>query len=167
MLVAMESHTRHASGLFGWLALVGLVGGIGTLASIHAAVFYQGLDRPSWAPPASVFGPVWTLLYVAMAVAAWIVWKERGWAGARGPLALFCSQLLFNAMWSWLFFAWRQGALALADIVVMSLLILATSIAFFRVRRIAGLLMLPYLAWVTFAAFLNYSVWQRNPGLLG
>ncbi len=81
-----------------------------------AASFYATLVLPAWAPPAGVFGPAWTLLYAMMAIAAWLVWRERGWRGARPALWLYLVQLAINALWSWLFFGWKLGALAFADI---------------------------------------------------
>jgi tryptophan-rich sensory protein len=152
--------------LAGWLLLTAVAGGLGAFASAHAREFYSTLDQPSWAPPAGVFGPVWTLLYMGMAVAAWLVWRERGFSRARGALGLFLVQLAANALWSWLFFAWHLGAAAFADILVLLALIIATLVAFARIRRAAAWLLVPYLAWVCFAAALNWSVWQRNPALL-
>lgn len=152
--------------LAGWLALCAAAGAIGAIASVSAAQFYAALERPDWAPPAALFGPVWTLLYTAMGVAAWLVWRERGWSRARGALGLFVLQLACNALWSWLFFGWHLGGLAFADILVLLALIVATVIAFARIRRLAAWLLAPYLAWVTFAALLNYFVWQLNPRLL-
>src|SRR5690606_36483937 len=114
--------------------------------------FYGRLALPDWAPPASVFGPAWTLLYVLMALAAWMVWRRAGWSGARGALSLYLVQLLLNALWSWLFFAWRLGGAAFVEVLVMWLAIAATLLAFWRVRPLAGALLLPYLGWVTFAA---------------
>jgi translocator protein len=152
--------------LAGWVLLCAAAGAVGAFASINAAEFYASLARPAWAPPAAVFGPVWTLLYMAMAVSAWLVWRERGWSRARGALGLFVLQLGFNALWSWLFFAWHRGGLAFADILVLLALITATLVAFARIRRAAAWLLAPYLAWVCFAAALNYSVWQLNPRLL-
>ena len=140
--------------------------GAGAIASLDADKFYAALDRPSWAPPAAIFGPVWSVLYLAMAVAAWLVWKARGIADARMPLTLFAAQLACNALWSWLFFAWHQGALALVDIAILGMLVLSTIIAFGRVRVLAAALLVPYLAWIGFAAALNFAVWQRNPALL-
>jgi len=152
--------------LAGWLSLCAVAGSIGAFASITAPEFYASLARPPWAPPAGIFGPVWTLLYMAMGLAAWLVWRERGWSRARGALGLFVLQLACNALWSWLFFGWHRGGLAFADIVVMLVLIVATMVAFARIRRLAAWLLAPYLAWVSFAALLNYSVWQLNPLLL-
>jgi tryptophan-rich sensory protein len=150
----------------GWLALCATAGAIGGYASRGAPDFYATLDKPHWAPPAGLFGPVWTLLYISMAVAAWLVWRERGWTQARGALSLFLLQLGLNAWWSWLFFGLHQGALALADILALLGLIAVTLASFARVRPLAAWLLVPYLAWVSFATALNYSVWQRNPLIL-
>ena len=157
---------KHGLGLVLWLAVTFAAAGAGAVASANAAGFYQSLSRPGWAPPAWLFGPVWTGLYLMIGIAAWLVWRERGFAGARIALGLFLAQLLANALWTWLFFAWRQGALAFGEILVLWVLILATIVGFWRVRRLAGALLLPYLAWVSFAAALTYSVWQRNPSVL-
>ena len=158
--------SRQILGLAGWLLLSFAAAAVGGLASIRADTFYGQLSRPEWAPPPSVFGPVWTVLYLLMGVSAWLVWREKGWTGARTALGLFVVQLLANALWTWLFFAWRQGALAFGEILVLWLLILGTMLLFWRVRKLAALLLLPYLAWVSFAAALTYAVWQRNPQLL-
>lgn len=136
------------------------------MASANAAGFYQSLSRPDWAPPPWLFGPVWTVLYLMIGVAAWLVWRERGLTGARTALSLFVIQLVANALWTWIFFAWRRGALAFAEIVVLWILIVATMMAFWRIRRIAGALLIPYLAWVTFASALTYCIWKLNPDLL-
>jgi len=152
--------------LLGWLALCAAAGAIGAIASVSAAQFYAALERPGWAPPAGLFGPVWTILYATMGVAAWLVWRERGWSRARGALGLFVLQLACNALWSWLFFGWHLGGLAFANILVLLALIVATIVAFARIRRFASWLLAPYLAWVSFAALLNYFVWQLNPRLL-
>lgn len=149
-----------------WVAVCAVAGFLGSIASINAPGFYGSLDRPDWAPPAAVFGPVWSVLYVLMAVAAWLVWRERGWARAGGALGLFLVQLAVNAIWSWLFFAWREGGLAFADIALLVVLLLATLVAFARVKPLAAWLLAPYLAWVLYATALNWSVWQRNPQLL-
>jgi tryptophan-rich sensory protein len=139
---------------------------IGGVATTRAPEFYAALSRPSWAPPSSVFGPVWTLLYAFMAVAAWLVWREKGLAGARVPLALFVVQLALNGLWSWLFFAWQHGRLAEIEIVLLLIMIAATIVAFWRVRPVAGALLLPYLAWVTYATALTFALVRRNPSLL-
>jgi len=134
---------------------------------MHAGSFYMQIVRPDWAPPPNVFGPVWTVLYALMGVAAWLVWRVGGFRAARTALSLFLTQLAVNALWSWLFFGWHAGALAFADIILLWVLIVATLVAFWRVRPSAGALLIPYLLWVSFACALNYSVWQLNPRLLG
>ncbi|MBP7148380.1 MAG: tryptophan-rich sensory protein [Acidobacteria bacterium] len=154
-------------GLGGWLALTFVAATLGGLASAQAGSFYQQLARPAWAPPGWIFGPVWTVLYILMAIAAWLAWRERGLGGATLALGLFIAQLALNALWTWLFFAWRQGGLAFAEILLLWLLIVATVIAFWRVRPLAGALLLPYLAWVTFATALSYTTWRLNPQILG
>jgi len=153
-------------GLIGWLVVTFAAAAIGSIASLRAPEFYAQLSRPSWSPPAAVFGPVWTFLYLLMAIAAWLVWRERGLAGARNALTLFIVQLVANALWSWLFFGWRLGTLAAIEVVVLVGLVAATLLAFWRIRPLAGALLLPYLAWVTFATTLTISVVRRNPDLL-
>jgi len=149
--------------LAGWLLVSFAAAALGALASADAGEFYRQLERPAWAPPGWLFAPVWTLLYALMGVAAWLAWRRAGFAAAHW---LFLAQLAVNALWTWLFFAWRQGALAFVEILVLWALIAATVVAFRRIRPLAGLLLVPYLAWVTFAAALTYAVWQRNPTLL-
>lgn len=161
------SLSRQALGLAGWLAASFAAAAIGGYASATAARFYGALVQPPWAPPVWLFGPVWSVLFVLMAVAAWLVWRKHGFRGAQVALALFVVQLVANALWSWLFFAWQRGALALAEIVVLWLLIAATCLAFLPLHRTAAVLLLPYLLWVTFAAALTFSLWQRNPTVLG
>lgn len=162
-----RSTTRQLAGLVGWLAVAFAAAAIGAVASVQAASFYSELVRPSWAPPQGVFGPVWSVLYALMGVAAWLVWREPKEGRHALPLALFAVQLAVNALWSWLFFAWHMGAAAFADVLVLLALIAATIITFWRVRPLAGILLLPYFAWVAFASALTWSVWQRNPGVLG
>jgi tryptophan-rich sensory protein len=102
-----------------------------------------------------------------MAIAAWLVWRSGGFRSNRIALLLFLVQLAPNAIWSWLFFAWRRGALAFADILFLWVLIVATLVCFWRVRPLAGALLTPYLLWVSFASALNYYLWQLNPQVLG
>ena len=159
--------TRALKGIATRLLVTFVAAAIGSAASIQAGDFYQQLARPGWAPPADVFGPVWTALYAMMAVAAWLVWRTAGSFGAaRVALTLYVVQLALNALWSWLFFGWHMGGAALADLVLLWVLIGATVVSFWRIRPLAGALLLPYWAWVTFAGFLNYATWQLNPQLL-
>ena len=150
-------------GLVAWLAISFIAAGIGSAASIQARPFYAQLVRPEWAPPANVFGPVWTILYALMGISAWLIWRVDGFRAARTALTVFLVQLAVNALWSWLFFGWRLGALALADIVLLWALIVATVVLFWRIKPLAGALLIPYLLWVSFASALSYSVWQLNP----
>ena len=156
----------HLVALAAWIGLSLCAGAVGAIASARARTFYASLDRPSWSPPGWIFGPVWTVLYVLMGSAAWMVWRERGWSSAPGALSIFCIQLVLNGLWSWLFFAWHRGGLALAEVVVLALAIVATMIAFAQVNELAAALLIPYIAWVSFASALNYSLWRRNPGIL-
>ena len=162
-----QSKQKDILGLIGWLFVSFAASAVGAIASIEAKAFYGQLAQPEWAPPAWLFGPVWTALYALMAIAAWLVWRGGGFRSNRIPLALFLLQLALNALWSWLFFAWHLGALAFAEVVLLWAFILATLIFFWRARPIAGALLLPYLLWVSFAAGLNYAVWQLNPNFLG
>jgi tryptophan-rich sensory protein len=125
--------------------------------------WYASLRKPPWNPPDWVFGPVWTVLYLLMAVAAWRVWQSATPAERRLPIALFLVQLVLNAAWSWVFFGIRAPGPAFAHILVLWLMILLTALSFRRVDRATGLLMLPYLAWVSFAAVLNGTIWRLNP----
>lgn len=159
--------SRQILGLLGWLLVTFAAAAIGGIASADdAGAFYRQLIRPAWAPPASAFAPVWSVLYILMGVAAWLVWRERGFSGARGALSLFLVQLAANALWTWLFFVWRLGALALAEIAFLWMLVLGTLVAFWRVRPLAGALLLPYLAWISFACALTFATWRLNPQLL-
>lgn len=161
------TRVKDIAGLLGWLLLCFAVAAIGAAASVQAAAFYQGLMQPPWAPPPSVFGPVWSVLYALMGLSAWLVWREGGWWARRGVLTLFIAQLVLNASWSWLFFAWHRGALAFVDVVLLWLLVAITLAGFWRVRWPTGALLVPYLCWVGFAAALNFAVWQLNPQTLG
>lgn len=163
-----RSRTQQLMGLAGWLALCFATAGVGAVASVNAEAFYSGLVQPSWAPPSWLFGPAWTALFTLMAVAVWLVWRAPAEPSARRwALGLFMVQLAANALWSWLFFAWQQGGWAFAEVLVFWVLIFLTCAAFWRIRPLAGALMLPYLAWVAFSACLNWVVWQANPGILG
>lgn len=142
-----------------WLALAFVPAAIG--AFFPAPDFYAGLKKPAWAPPPWLFGPVWTVLYAMIGVAAWIV-SRRGGPGTGRALGLWGGQLVLNAAWTPIFFGLRAPGLAFAEISIMWVAIAATSAAFLARRTAAGALMLPYLAWVTFAAALNYEIWRLN-----
>jgi translocator protein len=148
------------AGLAVWVAVsfsASVVGGLATDPS-----WYLDLERPGWAPPPWLFGPVWTVLYALMGVAAWLVWKNHRFSGARLALSLFLVQLVLNAAWSWLFFGLREPGLAFAEILILWAFILATVAAFRPKHGLAAVLLIPYLAWVTYAAVLNYALWRLN-----
>jgi translocator protein len=158
----MPAESRKQS----WLVLIALIaacfavarlGGMATTPSIPN--WYAGLAKPSWTPPSWLFGPVWSVLYLSMAIAAWLVWRK---GNALVPLALFAVQLAFNLAWSWLFFGLHSPGAAFVDIILLWAAIAATLIAFWRRSRVAGLLFVPYLAWVSFAAVLNFAIWRLN-----
>ena len=136
------------------------IGGTATARAVRA--WYPTLTKPAWNPPAWLFGPVWTVLYVAMAVAAWLAWRQAGWAGARAALTLFLVQLTLNAAWSVIFFGLRNPGAAFAEIVVLWAAIIGTLVSFWQVSPPAGMLFIPYLAWVSFAAVLNFTIWRLN-----
>jgi len=158
---------RGYRALAGWLLLCFAAAALGALASAQAQPFYAALARPGWAPPPWLFGPVWSVLYTAMAFAAWLVGRTPPSAARTGALRLFIAQLAVNALWSWLFFAWHRGGWALAELLLMWVLIAATLRAFWPLRRGAAGLLVPYLAWVSFAGYLNFVLWRMNPQLLG
>ncbi|MEZ6211643.1 MAG: TspO/MBR family protein [Phycisphaerales bacterium] len=165
-------------GLMAFLAVTAVapvVGGMATASSVDSA-WFRGLAKPRWNPPGWVFGPVWTVLYVLMAVAAWTVWKKLAQAGAPGsgggavvwswsmwvPMGLYAAQLALNLVWSVIFFGMRELGWALAEIVVLWAMIALTTVVFARVSAGAAWMMSPYLAWVSFAAVLNFSIWRMN-----
>jgi benzodiazapine receptor len=147
-------------GLASWLTVTFSAAWVGSW--FQPGVWYASLVKPALTPPAWVFGPVWTLLYLMMGIAAWLVWRTQGLTGALGPLGLFLVQLALNALWSYLFFGLKHPGLAFLDIVALWLAILATLVAFWRAYPAAGLLLLPYLLWVSFATYLNFQFWRLN-----
>ncbi len=152
--------TAAIIGAVGWLVLTFAAAVLG--ARFLPDEWYRRLNKPTWNPPNSIFAPVWTILYLLMAAAAWLVWWRYGIGGAVIPLILFVAQLLLNAVWTWLFFGRHQIRGALIDIVILWVTILATLISFWKLEPLAGMLLLPYLAWVSFATVLNWTIWQMN-----
>ena len=161
-----SSLPQQVAGLLGWLLLSFAAAAVGAMASADASAFYGQLARPGWAPPAWLFAPVWTVLFLLMAISAWLIWREFGFKAAKPALALFTIQLGANALWSWVFFVWHQGALAFVEVILLWCLIVATVAAFRRLNRVAAALLLPYLAWVTFASALTFAECRLNPDLL-
>jgi translocator protein len=135
-------------------AAVSILGGLATATSVRT--WYQSLAKPGFTPPDAAFAPAWTALYIAMAIAAWLAWRQ----GAR--LLPYWLQLALNLAWSVLFFGLRRPDLALIELAALWLAILWTIVVFWRASMPAGLLMLPYLAWVSFAGALNFEVWRLN-----
>jgi benzodiazapine receptor len=155
--------TRSLIGLGVWIGIcfgAAFVGSIFTTPSVPS--WYAGLIKPSWTPPSWIFGPVWSALYLMMALAAWLVWRRSGLAAASIPITLFMVQLGLNVMWSILFFGLKMPGVAFGEIIILWFAILATAIAFWRSTPVAGYLLLPYLIWVTFATVLNLAIWRMN-----
>lgn len=152
-----------------WLVLVAFVlvcfgaGAVGSWFTTPALdSWYADLRKPAWNPPNWIFAPVWSVLYLLMAVAAWLVWGRAGFRAPGGALGLFSAQLILNVAWSVLFFGLRSPAAALGGIAVLWVAIVATIVAFSRTSPAASLIMIPYLAWVTFAGALNLAIWRLN-----
>ena len=154
--------TKSILGLLGWLGVTFATAWAGS--RFMPGAWYAALAKPAWNPPNAIFAPVWSVLYGLMAVAAWLVWRRAGFSGAGAALGLFAVQLILNALWSYLFFGRHQPGLAFGDIVVLWVAILSVVLLFWRVDRVAGALLLPYLAWVSFAAYLNFTLWRLNAG---
>lgn len=160
------SKVQQALGFIGWALLTFTAAVLGAFASANAGEFYGQLARPSWSPPAWLFGPVWSVLYGSMAISAWLVWRKRRFAGARTALVLFVVQLAANALWSWLFFTFHRGDLAFAEVLILWCLIVATIVCFQRSNLLAAILLYPYLAWSTYASALTFAIWRLNPDVL-
>ena len=167
------SVTQLAAGLVGWLLLclgAGAWGALVTTPEIEG--WYRTLAKPAWTPPDAVFGPVWTTLYVLMGVAAWLVWKvgsvpneTREGPVQRAtwlPLGLFVLQLALNVGWSWIFFGQHRLGWAFAELVVLAAVVVVTAVAFYRVNRWAGWLLVPYLLWLAYAGALNFVIFRLN-----
>ncbi len=136
------------------------MGSVFTSSSVSS--WYVQLQKPSLNPPNWIFAPVWSALYFMMALSGWLVWRNAGWSGAKSALLLFFAQLALNVIWSGVFFGLRQPGIALVEIVFLLAAILATALAFLPFSRTAFWFMMPYLAWVSFAGFLNFKIWQLN-----
>jgi len=141
--------------------------GVGFLGSKYTSQsipdWYSQIKKPAWTPPNWLFAPVWTFLYISMAVAAWLVWRNLGVTGSYASMILFVLQLALNALWSYLFFGLRMPGLAFLDIVALFVAIVLTAMLFWRYVALAGVLMLPYIVWVGYASTLNWAIWRMNP----
>jgi tryptophan-rich sensory protein len=162
--VARRARLGDLAGLVLFVALCLAIGALGaSLTAASVETWYADLAKPSFNPPDEIFGPVWTVLYILMGVAAWRVWRGADRDTARGPLSLFALQLALNLGWSVVFFGLHKIAAAVATIVVLDIAVLVTALAFRTVDRLAALLMAPYLAWIAFATLLNVAIWRLNP----
>jgi len=154
---------RDLLGLAAFVLLCLAVSGVGAwVTATSVGGWYQALAKPAFNPPDRVFAPVWTALYLMIAVAGWRVWRLRGLAGARGAMTVYALQLALNLCWSFVFFGAQAIGAALAEIVVLFAAIVVTARLFWRIDRAAALLLAPYAAWVAFAAVLNAALWRLN-----
>lgn len=151
---------RDIGGLVAWLALSLLVGLSGM--TFQPGTWYLGLAKPTWTPPGWLFGPVWTYLYITMAIAAWLVWRTGPLKRTRYALTAYIAQLALNALWSWVFFGMHRIGWAFIEIAVLFVAIVVTAGLFRSHSRTAVYLLLPYLAWVGFASVLNFQIWHLN-----
>lgn len=151
---------KKYGGLIGWIAACFIAAAVG--AYFEPGSWYESLNKPGWTPPNWVFPVVWPVLYVMMAVSAWIIWEEYGFKLAREELRWFGVQLALNAAWSWIFFGQHLIGTALGEILLLWIAILFTIMLFWKKNRLAGLLLLPYLLWVSYASALNYAIFQMN-----
>ena len=136
---------------------------LGSIATNNSLkTWYPTIKKPSWNPPKQIFGPVWSVLYLLMAVAAWMVWERLPAKGFSLPIILFSIQLVLNAFWSLIFFGLCSPGWAFVEVVFLWMAIVLTTISFWHVYWLAGALFLPYLLWVSFATFLNFTIWRLN-----
>ncbi|MBK6936983.1 MAG: tryptophan-rich sensory protein [Chitinophagaceae bacterium] len=146
------------------VAIPVIVGGLSGFFTVTGAdSWYQTINKPSWNPPGWIFGPVWTTLYILMGIALFIVWKTDATGSVKKyAVLLFAAQMLLNFFWSFIFFSQQQPGWAFAEIVMLWILIFLTIFAFARINNTAAWLLVPYISWVSFAAILNYTIWQLN-----
>ena len=157
-----NTKAMQITALVGWLLLTFSATATGVF--VKTGGWYAELAKPTWNPPSWVFGPVWTALYIMMAVAAWLVWRQGGWKAQRGPLTLYLVQWALNALWTPLFFGLQRPGLAFAEILALAVALGATLITFWKVRPSSALLLVPYALWTTFATVLNFTIWRMNAG---
>ena len=155
--------SRDVLDLVAFLVLCLAVSGIGAaVTATSVGTWYQALHKPAFNPPDWIFAPVWTTLYILMAIAGWRVWRQAGFETGRKALTVFMVQLALNLAWSFIFFGQQRIGLALIEIAILLLVIIATTVLFWRIDRWAGVLFLPYVLWVAFATVLNASLWWLN-----
>lgn len=152
--------SKQITGLIIWIFVCSLAGIFG--AQFEPGTWYELLQKPAWTPPNWVFPVVWPTLYVMMGIAAWIIWKMKEITLSATEFNWFFVQLVLNALWSWIFFGMQMIATGLAEILLLWISILFTIFLFWNRNRIAGMLLLPYLLWVSYASALNFAIWQLN-----
>ncbi|MBF0504586.1 MAG: tryptophan-rich sensory protein [Candidatus Omnitrophica bacterium] len=136
---------------------------LGVVFTNHSLkTWYLTIKKPSWNPPNKVFAPVWSVLYMMMALAGWMVWGRINFKGLSLPMVFFFVQLILNAGWSMVFFGFRRPDIALLEIIFLWVFIILTTVSFWIVYWVAGVLFLPYLLWVSFALVLNHAIWRLN-----
>lgn len=148
----------------GFILLVEALGNIGSFATFsEITTWYATLEKPSFNPPNWLFAPVWTLLFALMGIALYLIWRE-GWdkPKVKQAIGVFGAQMILNILWSFLFFGFHLPGVAFAEIVILWLMIILNIAVFYKISKTAGLLLVPYLAWVSFASILNYAIWQLN-----
>jgi tryptophan-rich sensory protein len=156
----MNRKTTDLMGLAFWIVLTFSVAAFAS--QFEPGAWYKTIAKPPWTPPGWLFGPVWGMLYLAMSVSAWLIWRQRTTVKVIVPLTLYLLQLALNGLWSWLFFGRQLIGTALIDLIVLVLLIGLTTAMFMRIRKQAGFMMLAYLLWVSFATALNFQIWRLN-----
>jgi len=162
-IAALPHPSRQPHPALGLIVALAVTYGVAFLGGLaRPDAWFDSIAKPAWNPPDWVFGPVWSILYTLMAIAAWLVWRDHGFKNARAALVLYAVQLALNGLWSPLFFGLHRPDLALIDIILLWLAIVATTVLFFRRHQAAGWLFVPYLAWVSFAAALNFAIWRLN-----
>jgi tryptophan-rich sensory protein len=154
---------RQIVALFVFVTVSFAAPGISAVLSVSGpGDWYRDLNKPWFNPPSWIFGPVWTLLYCVIGVAAWLVWRRGSMQALLWPFGLFFLQLVLNALWTPLFFGMHEPGFALLDIIALWLAIAATMIAFYPVSKVAACLFIPYWFWVSFATVLNAAIWGLN-----
>lgn len=155
-----RDRTKDLLGLAFWLLLTF---GVAYLSSqFEPGEWYKTISKPSWTPPGWVFGPVWSLLYLSMGISAWLVWRKRASGAVKLPLSIYLVQLIVNGLWFWFFFGRQMIGAALIDLLILVFVVSINLVLFLRVDRKAGVLLVPYLLWISFAAVLNFQIWRLN-----
>jgi translocator protein len=158
-----ENHLKNLKPLLFFILVVALISGIGGFFTApNVAQMYQNIQKPSWAPPGWLFGPVWTVLYLLIALAGWRVWIRREAYKSNAPMILYVLQLVLNALWTLIYFQFKMPLLAFVEISILLIVIVISGIVFWMLSKFAAYCMVPYGAWVGFAAVLNLQVFRLN-----